>query len=195
MLTVPLISSSCFAHEVKKTGTQYIQSEKRSKPFQMQNTDLKKSGKILACVTAGTATLTGVIAATLKLAEGKLPENIKSKLPLLFSKRFQENLDNKDLDSKIIQSLVKNNTSIVNKTNLTVANFTSNNANSFNKLEKSSGNLFNLKEKISSTEKSLLWSGLILLSSFVLLIPQAIVIGPLAKEMQTTRENLLNEYF
>ena len=42
MLTVPLISSSCFAHEVKKTGTQCIQNEKRSKPFQMQNIDLEK---------------------------------------------------------------------------------------------------------------------------------------------------------
>ncbi len=190
MLTVPLISSSCFAHEVKKTGTQCIQSGKPSNPSQMQNTDLKKSGEILACVTAGTAALTNVTAAALKLAEDKLPENIKSKLPLLFSKRFQENSDNKDLDSKIIQSLVKNNTSIANKTNLTAANFTSNNANSFNKLEKSSGNLFNLKEKIPSTEKSLLWSVL-----FLLLIIQIIVIEPLANKISTAREEILNEYF
>ena len=187
MLTVPLISSSCFAHEVKKTGTQCIQSGKPSNPSQMQNTDLKKSGEILAC---GTAALTDVTAAALKLAEDKLPENIKSKLPLLFSKRFQENSDNKDLDSKIIQSLVKNNTSIANKTNLTAANFTSNNANSFNKLEKSSGNLFNLKEKIPSTEKSLLWSVL-----FLLLIIQIIVIEPLANKISTAREEILNEYF
>ena len=108
----------------------------------------------------------------------------------MFSKRFQENLDNKDLDSKIIQSLVKNNTSIANKTNLTAANFTSNNANSFNKLEKSSGNLFNLKEKIPSTEKSLLWSVL-----FLLLIIQIIVIEPLANKISTAREEILNEYF
>ena len=198
MLTVPLISSSCFAHEVKKTGTQCIQSEEPSNPSQMQNTDLKKSGEILAC---GTAALTDVTAAALKLAEDKLPENIKSKLPFLYNKKSQESQENiekektsetvsEPVNSKIIQSLVKNNTSIANKTNLTAANFTSNNANSFNKLEKSSGNLFNLKEKIPSTEKSLLWSVL-----FLLLIIQTIVIEPLANKISTAREEILNEYF
>ena len=179
MLLLTLVNPICFADEAKNTDAQYIQNEKRSKPFQMQNIDLKKAGKILAGVTTGTAALIGITATALKLAEDKLPESLKTKLSLLFSKKFQENLDNKDLDSKIIQSLIKNNTSIANKTNLTTANFSSNNANSFNKLEKSSGNLLSLEEnsfaKISSTEKNSLLSGLFLLSSFVLLLPPTIV--------------------
>ena len=178
MLTVPLISSACFADKAKESNILCAQHKNHFESLKEKKFDSKKAGKILAGVTAGTAALTGVTAAALKLAEDKLPENIKS------------NLDNKDLDSKIIQSLVKNNTSIANKTNLTAANFTSNNANSFNKLEKSSGNLFNLKEKIPSTEKSLLWSVL-----FLLLIIQTIVIEPLANKISTAREEILNEYF
>ena len=180
MLLLTLVNPTCFADETKNTDAQYIQNEKRSKPFQMQNTDLKKAGTILAGVAAGAAALIGITATALKLAEDKLPESLKTKLSLWLSKRFQENLDNKDLDSKIIQSLVKNNTSIANKTNLTAANFTSNNANSFNKLEKSSGDLLNLKEnsfaKISSKEKSAALSFLVLSSSFVLLLPPTIAV-------------------
>ena len=104
MLTVPLIGSSCSADELKKTDAQYIQNEKRSKPFQMQNTDLKKAGKILAGVTAGAAALTGVTAAALKLAEDKLPENIKSKLLFLYTKKSQESQENieKEKTSEIV---------------------------------------------------------------------------------------------
>ncbi len=104
MLTVPLSGSSCSADELKKTDAQYIQNEKRSKPFQMQNTDLKKAGKILAGVTAGAAALTGVTAAALKLAEDKLPENIKSKLLFLYTKKSQESQENieKEKTSEIV---------------------------------------------------------------------------------------------
>ncbi len=104
MLTVPLIGSSCSADELKKTDAQYIQNEKRSKPFQMKNTDLKKAGKILAGVTAGAAALTGITATALKLAEDKLPENIKSKLPFLYTKKSQESQENieKEKTSEIV---------------------------------------------------------------------------------------------
>ncbi len=104
MLTVPLIGSSCSADELKKTDAQYIQNEKRSKPFQMQNIDLKKAGKILAGVTAGAAALTGITATALKLAEDKLPENIKSKLHFLYTKKSQESQENieKEKTSEIV---------------------------------------------------------------------------------------------
>ncbi len=94
MLTVPLIGSSCFADEAKESNIQCVQNKDRSKPLKEKKFDSKKAGKILAGVTAGAAALTGVTAAALKLAEDKLPKNIKSKLPLLHTKKPQEPQEN-----------------------------------------------------------------------------------------------------
>ena len=94
MLTVPLISSACFADKAKESNILCAQHKNHSESLKEKKFDSKKTGKILAGITAGTAALTGVTAAALKLAEDKLPENIKSKLPFLYTKKSQESQEN-----------------------------------------------------------------------------------------------------
>ena len=71
MLTVPLISSACFADKAKESNIQCAQHKNHSESLKEKKFDSKKTGKILAGITAGTAALTGVTAAALKLAEDK----------------------------------------------------------------------------------------------------------------------------
>lgn len=90
MLVTPLVGSACFADEVNEPRTSNAQNEKRSEEeFKLKKDEYPKIKKILAGVAAGTIALTGVTAATLKKFEDKLPENLKAKLPLLFTKETQ----------------------------------------------------------------------------------------------------------
>ncbi len=91
MLSVPLFNSACFADEARNTDAQYIQNEKRSKPFQIQNTDWKKVGTILAGVAAGATTLTIATVAILN----KLPKPIQEKLSFFNNKKEQEESQSK----------------------------------------------------------------------------------------------------
>ncbi len=91
MLSVPLVNSACFANEAKNTDAQYTQTEKRSKPFQIQNTDWKKVGTILAGVAAGATTLTIATVAILN----KLPKPIQEKLSFFNNKKEQEESQSK----------------------------------------------------------------------------------------------------
>lgn len=91
MLSVPLVNSACFADEAKNTDAQYIQNEKRSKPFQIQNIDWKKVGTILAGVAAGATTLTIATVAILN----KLPKPIQEKLSFFNNKKEQEESQSK----------------------------------------------------------------------------------------------------
>ncbi len=88
------ISSACFADTAQESNVHYVQNENRSEPFKEKKCDSQKTRKILAGVAAGTIALTGVTAATLKQFEDKLPENLKSKLPFLFTKKTQETKEN-----------------------------------------------------------------------------------------------------
>lgn len=94
MLATPLINSACFADTAQEPNVHYVQNENRSEPFKEKKCDSQKTRKILAGVAAGTIALTGVTAATLKQFEDKLPENLKSKLPFLFTKKTQETKEN-----------------------------------------------------------------------------------------------------
>ena len=89
MLVTPLVGSACFADTAQEPNVHYVQNENRSEPFKEKKCDSQKTRKILAGVTAGTIALTGVTAAALKKFEDKLPENLKAKLPLLFTKETQ----------------------------------------------------------------------------------------------------------
>ena len=94
MLVTPLVGSACFADEVNEPRISYVQNENRSEKFKLKNIklkdeDLPKIKKILAGVAAGTIALTGATVAALKKFEDKLPENLKAKLPLLFTKETQ----------------------------------------------------------------------------------------------------------
>ena len=107
MLSVPLVTSACFADEVKNTDTQYIQNEKRSKPFQIQNTDWKKVGTILASVAAGATTLTIATVAILN----KLPKPIQEKLFFFNNKKEQEESQNKAENENVLthENAIENN--------------------------------------------------------------------------------------
>lgn len=112
MLSVPLVNSACFADEARNTDAQYIQNEKRSKPFQIQNNDWKKVGTILAGVAAGALTLTGTAVAILKQFEDKLPEPLKAKFPFLFNnKKEQEESQNKAENENVLtpENAIENN--------------------------------------------------------------------------------------
>ena len=94
MLVTPLVGSACFADEVNEPRISYVQNENRSEKFKLKNIklkdeDLPKIKKILAGVAAGTIALTGATVAAIKKIEDKLPENLKAKLPLLFTKETQ----------------------------------------------------------------------------------------------------------
>ena len=94
MLVTPLVGSACFADKVNEPRISYVQNENRSEKFKLKNIklkdeDLPKIKKILAGVAAGTIALTGATVAALKKFEDKLPENLKAKLPLLFTKETQ----------------------------------------------------------------------------------------------------------
>mgnify|MGYP004458156049 CR=1 FL=1 len=89
MLVTPLVGSACFADEVNKQNVQYVQNKNRSEKFKFKKYEYPKIKKILAGVAAGTIALTGATVAALKKFEDKLPENLKAKLPLLFTKETQ----------------------------------------------------------------------------------------------------------
>lgn len=98
MLSVPLFNSACFADEAKNTDAQYTQTEKRSKPFQIQNIDWKKVGTILAGVAAGATTLTIATVAILS----KLPKPIQEKLFFFNNKKEQEESQNKAENENVL---------------------------------------------------------------------------------------------
>ena len=89
ILATPLISSACFADTVQKSNIQCVQNENRSEPFKEKKYDPKRTRKTLAGVAAVTVAIAGTTVATLKHFEDKLPENLKAKLPLLFTKETQ----------------------------------------------------------------------------------------------------------
>ena len=88
------ISSACFADEAIEPNIHYVQNENRSEPLKEKKCDSQKTRKILAGVAAGTVALTSATAVTLKQFENKLPENLKAKFPLLFTKKTKENIEN-----------------------------------------------------------------------------------------------------
>ena len=108
MLSVPLVNSACFADEAKNTDAQYTQTEKRSKPFQIQNIDWKKVGTILAGVAAGATTLTIATVAILS----KLPKPIQEKLFFFNNKKEQEESQNKAENENVLtppENTIENN--------------------------------------------------------------------------------------
>ncbi len=125
MLLLTLVNPTCFADKAKESNIQCVQNKDRSKPCKEKKFDSKKAGKILAGVTAGTAALTGVTAAALKLAEDKLPKNIKSKLLFLYTKKSQESQENieKEKTSETISEpeTTKNETFETSVTNSTIS--------------------------------------------------------------------------
>ena len=116
MLATPLISSTCFADETNNPNGHYVQNEDRSEPFKEKKCDSQKTRKILAGVAAGTIALTGVTTATLKLCENQLPENLKSKLPFLFTKKTQENIKTEKIPETVTEDETTKDKNIENET-------------------------------------------------------------------------------
>lgn len=116
MLVTPLMGSACFADTAQEPNVHYVQNENRSEPFKEKKCDSQKTRKILAGVAAGTIALTGVTAATLKLCENQLPENLKSKLPFLFTKKAQENIKTEKIPETVTEDETTKDKNIENET-------------------------------------------------------------------------------
>ena len=116
MLATPLMGSACFADTAQEPNVHYVQNENRSEPFKEKKCDSQKTRKILAGVAAGTIALTGVTAATLKLCENQLPENLKSKLPFLFTKKTQENIKTEKIPETVTEDETTKDKNIENET-------------------------------------------------------------------------------
>lgn len=116
MLVTPLVGSACFADTAQEPNVHYVQNENRSEPFKEKKCDSQKTRKILAGVAAGTIALTGVTAATLKLCENQLPENLKSKLPFLFTKKTQENIKTEKIPETVTEDETTKDKNIENET-------------------------------------------------------------------------------
>ena len=179
MLVTPLVSSTSFANEVKESKTHYAQDEK--------SFDSQKTGKIVACVAAGAATLTLATIATLKQIEDKLPESIKAKLSFFFNNKKRNTLNPESTfgnnsttdikpviqDKKLAQILLQatrvqlrtHPTKEMNNTNPVTADTTINSVNIINKEEDDDdiddiGKINNLKnaQKSSSGPIANLWA-------------------------------------
>ena len=178
MLVTQLVSSTSFANEVKESKTHYAQDEK--------SFDSQKTGKIVACVAAGAATLTLATIATLKQIEDKLPESIKAKLPFFFNNKNRNTLNPESTfgnnsttdikpviqDKKLAQILLQatrvqlrtHPTKEMNNTNPVTADTTINSVNIINKEDDDDiddiGKINNLKnaQKSSSGPIANLWA-------------------------------------
>ena len=104
MLTVPLISSTCFANETKEPTAQCVQKEIHSEPVKDKNFNFKKTKTILVGGAAVTVAIAGTTVATLKHFEDKLPENLKAKLPSLFTKKTQENTESEKSSETVTET-------------------------------------------------------------------------------------------